>query len=70
MLCAVFSVCCVHSIVVCDNGLLCGEGSGGSENTSSLLMVSGMGSRRPWGDFGRLGWSSGSSWEVEMLIFH
>ena len=23
----------------------------------------------PWGDFGRLGWSSGPTWEVEMLIF-
>ena len=23
-----------------------------------------------WGGFGALGWSSGRSWEVQMLLFH
>ena len=48
---------------------LLGEGPGGSENTSSFLRVSGGVQGGPWGDFGRLGWSSEPPWEVQMLIF-
>ena len=49
-------------------GLL-GEGPGGTENTGGFLRVSGGVRGDSWGAFGRLEWSSGPTWEMEMLIF-
>ena len=49
---------------------LLGEGLGGTEITDRFLRVFGGVRGAPWGHFDRLEWSSGPTWEIEMLIFH